>query len=266
MSDSSISFFESIYVDLVNYCMVYNTKVNEAETLFGDDRFVHIKGGSSIKYHLMKAQAPAEYHTHITSDLDIYLVCDDEYVDANIHDFITGLQEIAKPHVVTATSENGLTTIAINGLNVIDLTTFTESYEEMDPDNSMFYYACEKMGKTEDKYFEEFRQIDNKLTGGNQELLEKKTFTSIEFEYHATQKGLVIYKQHLENVTQWERNYEVYYRRSFDMSLSEYERSEALRIAERYRYQSSEPFVTKLRNKFTRYQNKLMLLENLLKR
>jgi hypothetical protein len=246
--------------------MIYNTKVNEIETLFTENRFVHIKGGSSIKYHLMKAQAPAEDHTHITSDLDIYLVCDDDFVDVNIHDFITGLQEIVTPHVVTTNSENGLTTIAINGVNVIDLTTFTESYEEMDPDNSMFYYACEKIGKTEDQYFQEFRQIDNTLTDKNHELLEKKTFTSIEFEYHATQKGLSIYKQHLENIPQWQQNYETYYRRSFDTSLSEYERSEALRIAERYRYQSSETFVTKLRNKFTRYQNKLVLLENLLKR
>jgi hypothetical protein len=266
MSDNSTSYFESIYVDIVNYCMVYNTKVNYTESLFTESRFVHIKGGSSIKYHLMRAQVPPEYHTHITSDLDIFLVCDNEYVDENISDFITGLQEIAHPHVVTSKSENGLTKIAINGIDVIDLTAFTESYEEMDPDGSMFYYACERLGKTENEYFEELKQIDNTLTDRNHELLEKKTFTSVEFEYYATEKGLSIYAQHLENVPMWRQNYEIYYRRSLDVSLPDYERANALRIAERYQYQSSEVFVAKLRNKFTRYQNKLMLLEQLLRR
>lgn len=256
------NLFESIYVDIINYCLEYNSKITEFSFLFGPERFVHIKGGSSIKYHLMRATAPPEYHTNITSDLDIFLVCDDDEKDIHIEEFIKGLIELFDHHTITHTIENGLVKIAFNGVNIVDLTTFTELYEELDPESSMFFYACETLGKTEKQYFRELESIKTE----DYSSLEKKTFTSVEFEYYSSQKGLSIYMGYLDKIPSWQSNYLAYLERASNMSLSEGERRQARMFAGRYHYQLSEEYIGKLQKKVTRYQKKLELLKMLLER
>jgi len=265
MSNSSENLFESIYVDIVNYCMLFYTNKNENESLLDYNRFVHIKGGSSIKYHLMKAQFPSEYHTNITSDLDLFLICSDDYKDENIEDFISGLHELFTHYSITHETLNGLTTIAFNGKNIIDLVVFTENYVENDPDTSMFFYACKQLGKSEIDYFEELKQIDTELLNENHSLLEKKTFTSVKFEYYATIKGIEIYNGHLQNVQLWKEKYIFFLNRSNNSLLSEFERNEAKYISDRYKKQSEDEFIEKLQKKLTRYQKKLILLKQLTK-
>lgn len=255
------NMFETLYLDLVNYCMEYNKEINEIESLFGENRFVHIKGGGSIKHHLIKHRIPVEYHVNITSDLDLFMVCSEEFIVENVNKFIDGLKKTFYQYTITHKNENGLIKILFNNNDIIDITIFNDEYVEIDPETSMFYYACEKIGKSESEYFAEL----NKLNANENYLaLERKTFTNVEFEYYATEKGILIYNEYLENIPKWQMNYEKWNRMYLDLTLPLEKRQQAEKFAKIYEYQLSESYVEKLKRKYRRYQNKLRLLKMLL--
>jgi len=66
------NLFEILFSRIIEYCIEYNKTAVEMKDLVGYDYFVHIKGGASIKYHLMKRELPIHLHQEITSDIDMY--------------------------------------------------------------------------------------------------------------------------------------------------------------------------------------------------
>lgn len=67
------NLFEDLFTEFINYCLYYNSLGKELIDTFGYgfNNFVHIKGGSSIKYFINKHNVSSP---NITSDLDILLI------------------------------------------------------------------------------------------------------------------------------------------------------------------------------------------------
>ena len=260
------NLFELVFENVIKYCIEYNKTENERETLFGDDnRFVHIKGGASIKYHLIKNGAPLEYHQNITSDIDLFLVCEADDVIVNLTTFVDGLKLKFPEYSINLKNNNGLYVITFNEIDIIDITIFNEHYVEPDSDTSMFLYAINNLGYVDhEKYFKELEKISYDDILENYSLLETKTFTSLKLEKYAAIKGSRIYETYLKNIPKWIEQRDNYLRMSQNMQLVSSQRQQYLQFAERYAYQTSSSYIDKLNDKLTRYNRKIVLISTMI--
>jgi len=177
-------------------------------------------------------------------------------VDDDVRIFLLGLQSIFREYDWSTSVNNGLITISVNGVNIIDITIYTDTYIEYDLENSMFSYALNKMG------FENHHVYFNMLN--QSELVEQKTFTSLEFEKFATIKGIQIQQYYLDNVSNWRMMVDVFLKESHNPSYTDEQKSEKYKIYEKYMYQSSHEYLQKIRNKKIRYEQKLEIINKIL--
>lgn len=257
------NMFDIIFVDLINYCLEYNFKRDSTEELFGQHRFVHIKGGSSIRYHLMKHMQPKSTYENITNDLDLFFISEDDSPDHTLNDFIGGLRNLFTDYNITHRETNGLIVVSFNGINIIDITIVTDAYNNQNPESSMFAYACEQIGLTENAYFNELDNIAPDVLS-DYNMLEQKTFTSIEFEIHATTKGIEIYQKYVDSIPKWKARYKELLHKSNNLTLPIEERRAALRLAIEQKHQISDTYINNLNLKLFKYTNKLRLLTDML--
>ncbi len=259
------NLFEYLFVPLVNYCLEYNNSQTEMGRMFGQNRFVHIKGGSSIKYYMIKNNMDS---TNITSDLDLFLVTSEEEKMANIESFYTGLKAQFPDKNIQIGESNGLITISIDGITMIDITIFSENFEDPDPETSMFKYALDKIGYMDyNEYFSQFYltdDYDDKSDDEKYQILQVQAFTSLEFEMYACEKGIQVQNNYLTSSADWPSYANFYKNKSEDIRLSQVERAQMKKIYERYLYQSEPSYIEKIKNKRDRYNYKLMVIKSML--
>lgn len=249
--------FELLFMDLINYCIEFNSIETEFGQLFGENRYVHIKGGSSIKYHMWKNNIS---NGDITSDLDLFLVTSQEEMEFNVQNFYEGLKAILPGRNIQMNNSNGLITFSIDGITMIDMTIYVEPFEDPDPETSMFYTALIKMGyKNYKEYFDSFYSTEDMKTK-----LEVQTFTSLEFEMYACEKGLEIQNGYLSNSVNWVSYAQTFKARAANTNLSPAEREQSKRMYERYLYQSQPAYIEKIINKRDRYYYKLTKIREML--
>jgi hypothetical protein len=248
------NLFEILFSDIIKYCIEYNETAIEMKEMIGYNYFVHIKGGASIKYHLMKRELPI--HQGITSDIDMYFVSKADKVDDDVRVFLLGLQTKFSDYAWSPSINNGLITISVNGVNIIDITIYTDTYIESDPENSMFSYALNKMG------FENHHSYFNMLN--QSELVEQKTFTSLEFEKFATMKGIQIQQYYLDDVPNWGIMADIFLKESQNPLYTVEQKYEKHKLYEKYMNQLSHEYLQKIHNKKFRYEQKLEIINKIL--
>ncbi len=259
------NLFETLFPGIIEYCINYNRTLTDMGNMFGSNRFVHIKGGASIKYHLSKLGLPIDSFVGITSDIDMYLVSEPDEVENNLTEFLSGLYIKFPGYQWSTVNKNGLVTISVNGTDIIDITIFNEFFEEPDPDTSMFLYAINNLGlKNHKEYFDQLNQIEFELMVKSFELIEQKTFTSLPFERFATIKGIQNQEKYLSSIPNWKRMALYFYDQSQNQSLTEEARKNNYANFERYMYQLSPEYIQKLENKLQRYKQKLEIINKLL--
>jgi hypothetical protein len=237
--------FEEMYVPLIQFCIDYNNR--DAIELFGESSILHIKGGASIKYHLTKAGINTN---GITSDIDILLIPNEEDYQSALNNFYEAIQRKFSDYNFSITNNNGLYNICINNFCIFDITIYNQYMNQSeDHETSMFLYALKKMG------FDSITDYVNKLL--QQTNIEIKTFTSIQFEYFSTLKGLENTSKYLGSIDKW-RNNKIRYE-----SINP-KTNNITRIIARLNYQTSPVYIAKLQDKYNRYLYKRQMLESIL--
>lgn len=235
--------FEEMYGPLVQFCIDYNNR----EDLFGENSFIHIKGGASIKHHLNNRFINT---IGITSDIDILLIPNEE--EDSFKKFYLAFQEkfsSSTPNI-TYKEVNGLYNICIDEICIFDITIYHHGMDEdEDEETSMFLYAVRSLGfGTIDSYVDELLRQSN---------IEIRTFTTIPFEYYSTKKGIENNEKYLSLIEKWRSNklqYESINPRTPNIN----------RIIARLNYQTTPGYIAKLQDKYLRYTQKFQILHNIL--
>lgn len=257
------NIFELLFVKLIMYCFEYNKTIG-GDPDSGPNRFVHIKGGSSVKYHMMKYGMVE--HENITSDLDLFMVSNILEANYNVETFLQGLKQTFPEYEWKMNLSNGLYIISVNNINIIDITVYNSSYIDRDPENSMFLYGIKKLGFPDYKsYFTYLNTIKFSDIVKNQESLEMKTITTLQLERHINEKGIQIQTNYLLAAqNDWARLAQENLTRAQDNTLSQAAREHAYSVYQRYIYQLSEEYIEKIKNKLARYEFKLAAIKHLL--
>jgi hypothetical protein len=220
--------FENFFNFFVNLCLEYNS--------INFPNLIHIKGGASIKYHLQKAN---KEHIGITNDIDILLILDDP--NSIITHFIDPIKRYTTEHGLSdlwqTKTDAKILQLSYNNC-LVDITVYHKETEHEIDDDSMFDYALQNLGFSNiHEYIAYIKQIND---------LESLTFTSIDFEKFSTEKGIINMNRYLnENLPFWRNIVE----ENKNRVLSPFD----MQILERYKYQISEPYIQKLRDKHIRY-------------
>jgi hypothetical protein len=236
------SLFEMMYIPLIQFCIEYN---NRDERLLGEGAIVHIKGGASIKYHLNKLGINTN---GITSDIDILLIPNGE--ENALNNFYTALQEKFTGNIFSFKNNNGLYHICINDICIFDITMYhSEINQNEDDETSMFLYALKNL-----EFLNINDYVDKLLEQSN---TETQTFTTLQFEYFSTWKGIENTIKYLNSIEKWRSNklqYESINPRTPNIN----------RIIARLNYQTTPDYIAKLQDKKLRYIQKYQTIQHIL--
>ena len=207
------NIFNKIYDKLIKIFRDIN-KINDP--IFGFKDILHIKGGSSIKYHLQKNMIAPDELTRLTNDIDILVILDDyksenlESFNKSKEDFVIFILETIKKNIPEYNwnykESNQLYNICIENDNIecfIDITFYNPFDEDIDidDDTSLFQYALR-----ENKYINMKSYIDTiRFNASNidsefditDDNIDTFMFTSPQFEYYSCIKGIELMKKYL---------------------------------------------------------------------
>lgn len=267
-------FFETNFIDIIDCIKEYNIDELRLDDMgIGTNSFIHVKGGASIKYHMI--QLEKREHINITSDIDIFLVNLDEddenneekkqKIDKNISKLLDKIRNKLPGSTWEVVNSNGLYIITVNGHNIIDITIYDDTYIDDDPDTSMFYYTLRQIPELSGindiselyhTYFTILLKKDD---------IYHKTFTTNIFELHSTIRGIQIQNSYLELVDSWKQSL-VEHQKYLETIQPEYQDKIASiqRKIRRYEKQTSQKYIDKLVNKKDRYEKKLQILKKIL--
>ena len=280
--------FENIYPIVIKYIMDYNYRSistrKKNRDLFGSDsddsdddgddvdddhhaisEIAHVKGGASIKYHLNKKGIDTN---GITNDIDILffpasLDNTKDEVDRQVRVFYDELTHFCVGRIGDARFElvlsHDLYTIKLNGIHIIDITTYEPDFDIQDP-SSMFGYALRQMGYSNlNDYYNKLKESDDNET---------LSFTSIEFELLSVDKGIQNVGNYIKSIPKWFQMKHI-----FQIKLDETRKhnppdkdqiSELAEIVKRYDRQLQPEYKTMLETKLKRYQDKKWKLESII--
>jgi hypothetical protein len=222
--------FEIFFNFFINICFEFNKK----HFYFLGNNIAHIKGGSSVKYHLMKKSID---NANITNDIDILLIIDDSIQD--FFNFIK-IQNSELGIYWKLKNENGLYVLYFNKNPVVDITLYKTN-------DSFKYTIFNNVVKELGLGYNNVHEYVNALI--NKENLEEITFTSKQFEILNSKKGLDKYLNFI--------NFGIPKRKQLlnnNLLLNS-------DIVQRYKYEISEEYINKINNKIRRYKMKIELLE-----
>ncbi|VVU94418.1 hypothetical protein CPAV1605_140 [seawater metagenome] len=250
--------FETLFSHLVEFIINYNKKkIANDLNLFGMINLFQIKGGSSIKYHLMQRGIDT---TNLTSDIDLLFFSDDlEEVEKEIIAFYKELQKTFPSLAWNYNINNGLVTIKIGGGNIIDISVYDPNFD-MDDETSMFAYALKKLGfKNIKEYYDKITTSDN---------IEEITFTSLEFEFFSSQKGIEVIQGYLNAFPSWQASLRYFTQKQIEIEtkipIDDKELENVKRIIKGYTKQLSPEYIDNLRNKLERYKRKNEIINSIL--
>jgi hypothetical protein len=130
----------------------------------------------------------------------------------------------------------------------------------------MFFYALNNLGYPNyETYFSQLSAIPLNNIISDYHLLEIKTFTSLNFEKFACQKGIENQNNYLNSSQSWRQQAEYYYNMSQDQQKSSIDRQNYYNMFKRLENQLRPEYIQKINDKLIRYQQKLALIKHLLK-
>ena len=140
--------FDTIFIQLIEYCITFNKNnrnYNIDEFINGDYSIIHIIGGASIKYNMIRREIDS---TMITNDIDIYLISGKRNEkNNNFNYFFEGLQQFGGNW--TFKKQNTFYVILYEEQPIFDITLYyiddEDGNEFIDEDTSMVYNACIKL-------------------------------------------------------------------------------------------------------------------------
>ena len=194
--------FDSLFDSLIKYCFEYNYG-KFGQNYLKTKSFVHIKGGSSIKYKMNKKGLPSNM---ITNDIDLIMVPFEDNPEIRIkliEEFVDGLKKKFDGFSCTFKNHgNKLVEIYINCNKIFDIVFYDKIspwYKEYDCD--IFSDAISKLKKNSsvDDYFMNLKILfESDLN--NFKTLEKVTFTPIEFDKFSLILILEKFNRSLNNI------------------------------------------------------------------
>jgi|688.fasta_scaffold455669_2 hypothetical protein len=257
------NLFDTLFENLVKSLIVYNTEQLK-DSMFSDETtFVHIKGGASIKYQLMRENIDSQ---NITNDIDLFLVVGryDNSLD-ELNRLIKFLEENISNYSWTVNNNGKLYTLSVNGIQMVDITIYDSSYVDMNLGSSMFYYAITQLGyDSYDDYFDELYKIDYYEYDNNPQLLYKKTFTSLNLEKYSCIKGITVYNDYLSRVQKWNEHltHLLKLKKEYDeRNASETDKQLLDKDIAIYTKYTSDEYINRLKDKVSRYQRKIRLID-----
>lgn len=253
------NLFENLYNDLIQYCIDFNKKGAQVFNIFGEGQndIIHIKGGSSIKFHLIENKIDSK---NITSDIDALLILgEDSNKEDILNNILNDLKKKFDKYQWTLKFSNGLYNICLNDFCIFDITVFQNDMEY--DESNMFAYAVNKLGYDNvDKYIEHIRSLDP----DNPNNLKEMTFTSLQFEYYSTLKGIINQNYYLSSIETWKNQLEEFQQLLPNVkNLNDY--NVLSNIITKLKRQVSNEYILKLNDKLRRYQKKLELIKKILK-
>jgi predicted Zn-dependent protease with MMP-like domain len=263
---------------------------------FGDNTIFHIKGGSSIYYHLKK-NISNDILEDLTNDIDILIIMEDyNKINGELNDELKSKFENKKLEIINQIiqklntnldkfdnfncnwyykTSNNLHNICIN-INefnfdkcIFDITFYNpyDDYADYDDDTSIFQYAMKKIGfSTLQEYINMLTTKINTFNDVNildENSIDSIMFTTIEFEKFACEKGIELMKQYIDNIVyKWPNDIIIYKKLLID-NLSEENNYQINKIIKRLEYQISDIYRNKLQEKLKRYEKKYSLLQSI---
>ncbi len=175
-----IDLFNKIFLKLIEYCFLFNSLNN--------NRFVHITGGSSIKYHMIINNI--KNHENITNTIDLFLVTNNKESINNINSFFNGLLIWFSDYDLKINNNKDLHIITILGVPIINIKIFDEYYIENDVHTSILYYALIQLNYYD--FFDYFRKLENQN-------IKNKTISTLEVEKYSCVKGVILQMTNTNN-------------------------------------------------------------------
>jgi hypothetical protein len=175
--------FDLVFDSLMNFCLKFNN-YKFGKNYSKSKYFIHIWGGASLKYKMNRYGLNVN---NITSDIDVVFVPFENNPNIRIklvEKFIYGLKKELPNYMWRYTIDNMLVRIYLNNIKIFDVVFYDKIrpwYLDFKNDNMII--VIKKLNLTVDEYFENLKKMfEYDLV--NQEILEKVTFTSLEFDYY----------------------------------------------------------------------------------
>lgn len=224
--------FNSIFDSLMEFCLQFN-RYKFGKNYSSSKCFVHIRGGSSIKY---KMNRYGLLDNNITNDIDIIIVPFENNPNIRIkliEEFDIALKKAFPKYMWRYTIENLLTRFYINNTKIFDIVFYDivkPWFKNFENDALILGQIMNKLNKynSVDDYFNNLKKLfESKLE--NQEILEKVTFTSFEYEYQSLKLLINYYeKKYIEDIKKLKENTtlkEIYeYKKKYKNKIGIYKR------------------------------------------
>lgn len=174
--------FDNLFDDLIEFCLEYNN--NKFGINYSDSNgFIHIKGGSSIKYKMKKKGLPSN---NITDDIDIIMVPFENNPEIRIKlvdEFMDQLKKKFYKFYCSYEIDNTLIKIYLNYVRIFDIVFYDNVRPFYKEFNCLIWpNVTKKLNfNSVDDYF---IQLKDKFKSdlNNFNTLENVTFTSLEFD------------------------------------------------------------------------------------
>jgi len=175
--------FNITFDSLINFCLNFNKK-NFGKNYSKSNFFIHIKGGSSIKYKLNNYYG--NLNQKITDDIDITLVPFENNPNVRIRlieELFIALKKEFPKFIWKYKMFERTTKIYLYGKIIFDIVFYDNIkpwYNDFDDNSDQYVLSNISI----DDYFSNLKKLfESKLY--SQEILEKVTFTSLEWDYQS---------------------------------------------------------------------------------
>jgi len=246
--------YETVFSLIINYCKKFN-KINKKENLI-----IHVKGGSSIKYHLIKRGIDTNL---ITNDFDLLLIKPNYMLDNYaLNYFLNGLQQDLSSYIIKyeglLDGINNFFKISLDDTFIIDLTIY-QNNSFNDSVTNMFSYAAKKTGSsnTHDYVSRLVEYYNTNTENLNDEVIERITFTSLPFEYYSSIKGFELQTEYIIKYetgvwTRQLRKYQLKNNPIYDDTIASLQR------------QITPEYLSNLKDKKNRYSQKVSIINSII--
>ena len=243
---------EILFEDIYDYIIPFIIAYNENEKLIDQNKiYAHIKGGSSIKYHLNKMNVDTE---NITNDIDIMLLNYETDVTTSFKHFYNILTEYIPDITWNIIFENGIYIIKIGDVNIIDVSFYSEM-NHFNDETSMFNYALTELNLTIYDYYTQIISSDD---------IETITFTSPEFEFNCTIKAIDVYTNYINEIESKKTKMEKLINQKEQLGIEDESIYHYELLINQLNYELRPEHIDKLINKLNRYEMKLELIREYL--
>lgn len=169
----NLDLFNECFLKIINFCFLFNSLNN--------NRFVHITGGASIKYHMIINGI--ENHENITDIISLILITNNKDIEHDINNFFNGLLTWFTNDDLIIKNNKDSYIISILEEDIINIKIFDEKYFENNKNNyiTILKYAITKLNYVD--FYDYFKELE-KLN------IKNKTISTLELEKYSCVKGI----------------------------------------------------------------------------